>query len=410
MAGQRRKDKVTGRVLPPNVSRRADGRYIYRTMVYGKPKYIYDRDLNKLKEKIIEFEYNLKSGKVLDISRLTLDAWYPQYLDIYKKDKVKDSTLKVMSCYYKWYVEGSLIARMPIKDIKRSLVIAHFKELVNKKNLAESTLRNLATYLYNACQQCVYDGHISLNPFENIMNDIKARPKEFRSALTVEEVRVMMEYMQQRDWANIYLPIIGIGLGTGMRWGELSGLTWKDVDFEHRIISVNHTIYYRDRGNGTHEFFASTPKTESGFRNIPMSDEVFELFKMQKQYQKQMRIRDDIKIDGYKGLVFTTKTGHPYTNESIVRATKLIVKRANEWEAERAKKENRKPVVIRVHTPHVWRHTFATRLVEKEVPYESLKILMGHSNIKTSIDIYSHLNHQNYKRLISDVRGMLSVL
>ena len=93
-----------------------------------------------------------------------------------------------------------------------------------------------------------------------------------------------------------------------------------------------------------------------------------------------------------------------------MRATKLIVKRANEWESERAKQEKRKPVVIRKHTPHVWRHTFTTRLVEREVPYETLKLLLGHSSIKTSMDIYSHIKQQNYKRLITDVSGILDIL
>ena len=409
MAVQRRKDKVTGRVLPPNVSRRADGRYIHRSMVYGKPHYIYDRDLDKLKEKILEFEYSLKNGKVLDISKLSLDEWYPQYIELYKKNKVKETTLKNQISYYNWYIQGSIIARMPIKDLKRSMVVAHFKELADKKHLAQSTLKNLAGYLYNACQQALYDGVIAINPCIDIMKDITATPKEIRDALTVEETKLMLEYMKMEGWANVYLPIIGIGLGTGMRWGELSGLTWSDVDMNNRVISVNHNIHYRDKGTGKHEFFITSPKTVNAIRRIPMSDEVYELFKIQKKYQKQMRIRDDITIDGYKGFVFTAKTGNPYTHESIVRTTKLVVKRANEWEAERAKQENRKPVVIRSHTPHIWRHTFTTRLVEKEVPYETLKLLLGHLSIKTSMDIYTHIKQQNYKRLITDVSGMLDI-
>lgn len=409
MAVQRRKDKVTGRVLPPNVSRRADGRYIHRSMVYGKPHYIYDRDLDKLKEKILEFEYSLKNGKVLDISKLSLDEWYPQYVELYKKDKVKDTTLKNYIGYYDWYIKGSIIARMPIKDLKRSMVIAHFKELADKKNLAHSTLKNLASYIHNACQQALYDGVISLNPCIDIMKDVTATPKEIRDALTVEETKLMLEYMNQEGWANVYLSIIGIGLGTGMRWGEISGLTWDDIDMNNRIIDVNHSINYRDRGRGKHEFFITTPKTSNAVRRIPMSDEVYELFKIQKKYQRQMRIRDDIKIDGYNDFVFTAKTGIPYTHESIVRATKLIVKRANEWESERAKQENRQPVVIRSHTPHIWRHTFATRLVEKEVPYETLRLLLGHASIRTSMDVYTHCKEQSYKRLITDVNGMLDI-
>ena len=411
MAVQRRKDKVTGRVLPPNVSRRADGRYIHRSMVYGKPHYIYDRDLDKLKEKILEFEYSLKNGKVLDISKLSLDEWYPQYIELYKKGKVKDTTLKNQISYYTWYIKDSIVGRIDIKSLRRSIIVAHFKELTEKKHLAQSTLKNLAGYLYNACQQALYDGVINLNPCIDIMKDITATPKEIRDALTVEETKLMLEYMKIEDnWANVYLPIIGIGLGTGMRWGELSGLTWGDIDMSNKIISVNHSIHYRDRGQGKHEFFITSPKTVNAVRRIPMSDEVYELFKKQKKYQKQMRIRDDIAIDGYKDFVFTAKTGIPYTHESIVRATKLIVKRANEWEAERAVQENRKPVVIRSHTPHIWRHSFTTRLVEKEVPYETLKLLLGHSSIKTSMDIYSHIKQQNYKRLITDVSGILDIL
>lgn len=409
MAVQRRKDKVTGRVLPPNVSRRADGRYIHRSMVYGKPHYIYDRDLDKLKEKILEFEYSLKNGKVLDISKLSLDEYYPQYIELYKKNNVKETTLKNLTAYYNWYIKGAVIARMPIKDLKRSMVIAHFRELADKRNLAQSTLRNLASYLYNACEQALYDGVISLNPCINIMKYITAQPKEIRDALTVEETQLMLDYLKQEGWANVYLPIIGIGIGTGMRWGELSGLTWKDIDMNERIIYVNHGIHYRDKGTGKHEFFITTPKTINAVRRIPMSDEVYELFKIQKKYQKQMRIRDDIVIDGYKGFVFTAKTGNPYTHESIVRTTKLVVKRANEWEAERAKQENRKPVVIRSHTPHIWRHTFTTRLVEKEVPYETLLLLLGHASIKTSMDIYTHIKGENYKRLKTDVSGMVNV-
>lgn len=409
MAVQRRKDR-NGRVLPDNVTHRADGRYLYRTQLYGKPHYIYDRDLDKLKEKILEFEYSLKNGRVLDISKMSLDEWYPQYVDLYKRDKVRDTTLKNYISYYDWYVKGSIVGKMPIKDLKRSIVIAHFKELADKKNLSQTTLKQLASKLYNACQQALYDGVISLNPCIDIMKDITAKPKEIRDALTVEETKLMLEYLKiENNWANVYLPVIGIGLGTGMRWGELSGLTWKDIDMENHVIDVNHSIHYRDRGRGKHEFFITTPKTPNAVRRIPMSDEVYELFKIQKKYQKQMRIRDDIKIDGCKDFVFTAKTGYPYTHESIVRATKLIVKQANEWEVERAKQETRQPVVIRSHTPHVWRHTFTTRLVEKDVPYETLRLLLGHASIRTSIDVYTHCKEQSYKRLITDVSGMLDI-
>lgn len=405
----RRKAK-NGRVLPDGVSERADGRFIYRYMVYGKPHYIYDRDLNSLKKKILQKKVDMASGRNVDYDKLTLGEWYPQYLKLYKENKIKESTMRNYVNYYNWYIKGELIDRMPIKELRRSHVVAHFQMLADKKKLAHGTLRALASMLYNCFQRCIYDGIIGLNPAANVMEDIIATPKELRDALTVEETRVLIDFLKREgEWQNVYLPLIAIGLSTGLRIGELTGLTWKDVDLKNNMIDVNHTLSYRDKGNG-HEFFITTPKTQNSVRRIPMTKEVRDLFIMQKEYQSDMKIRSDIEINGYHHFVFTTKVGNPYTHEGIVNTLDTIVKRANEMERERAEEEERKPVIVPRHTPHVWRHTFCTRLVEKQIPYEDLKILMGHSSIRTTIDVYTHITQQNLKRVHMELDEYIGVL
>lgn len=405
----RRKSR-DGRVLPDGVSERADGRFIYRYQVYGKPHYIYDKDLCELKKKILQSKIDVANGVCTDVSKLKLGEWYFQYIDIYKRNKVKQSTLFNYENYYKWYVKDSVIDRMPIKDLKRTHIVAHFQYLAEKKNLAHGTLRSLASMLFNCLQQGVYDGVITLNPAVKIMDDVRATPKEIREALSVEETQVLIEFLKREgEWQNIYLPAFAIGLSTGLRFGELFGLTWRDVDFKNKVIDINHSINYRDRGNG-HEYFVTSPKTKNAYRQFPMTEEVAELFRMQKRYQNDMRIRQDIKIDGYSQFVFTAKTGVPFTHESIVRTLKNVIKQANEWERKRAEEENRSPIVIPIHTPHVWRHTLTTRLVEKQIPYERLKVLMGHSSIKTTIDIYTHITQSNLKEVRTDLDGIINVL
>ncbi len=405
-----RRKSSNGRVLPEGVSERADGRFIYRYQLYGKTHYIYDRDLNELKKKILQSKVDVANGVNTNLSKLTLGEWYPQYIEIYKRNKVKESTLFNYVNYYNWYVKDSVIDRMPIKDLKRTHVIAHFQNLAEKRNLAHGTLRSLASMLYNCLQQGVYDGVITFNPAVDIMKDVVATPKEVREALTVEETKVLIDFLKREgEWQNIYLPAIAIGLSTGLRFGELFGLTWHDVDFKNKVINIGHSIHYRNRGNG-HEYFISSPKTVNGYRQFPMTEEVAELFRMQKRYQSSMRIRQDIKIDGYSQFVFTAKTGVPFTHESVVRSLKNIVKQANEWEKKRAEEEKRKPVLVPVHTPHVWRHTLITRLVEKEIPYERLKVLVGHSSIKTTIDIYTHITQKNLKKVRTDLDGIINVL
>ena len=116
-----------------------------------------------------------------------------------------------------------------------------------------------------------------------------------------------------------------------------------------------------------------------------------------------------VPLYGYKDFIFVTKKGFPITQESMIRLLKLIIKKANVWEQLRAEAENREPVVVPVHTPHYWRHTFTTRLVEKQVPYESLKVLLEHSSIKTSIDVYTHISQHNLKRVRTDVNGLINI-
>ena len=79
----KRKDS-NGRVLPDGVSQRKDGRYLYRYNLYGKEKYIYDKDLNSLKKKIEQSKLDVASGRNCELAEMTLNEWYPQYIKIYK--------------------------------------------------------------------------------------------------------------------------------------------------------------------------------------------------------------------------------------------------------------------------------------------------------------------------------------
>ncbi|MCR5421837.1 MAG: site-specific integrase, partial [Lachnospiraceae bacterium] len=145
-------------------------------------------------------------------------------------------------------------------------------------------------------------------------------------------------------------------------------------------------------------------KTESSERTIYLDDNLIGLLKRQKNYLKDMRIRDDFSANIYdengevigvaKNFVFTSKLGKPFTHEGFVSTLRRIIKRCNEWQNKMAEETGEKPVLIDEDiTPHYFRHTFCTRAVEQMVEegstdYESLKVLMGHKSIKTSMDVY----------------------
>ncbi|MBQ7564464.1 MAG: tyrosine-type recombinase/integrase [Lachnospiraceae bacterium] len=387
-----RKDR-DGRVLPQGVSQRADGRYMYRYSYLGKNRYIYDRDLTCLKKKIKEAEDKMMFAKDPQADQISLNEYFVHYMESVKKRQLADVTYTHYYQNYEWYIEDG-VGKMKLREIRNSDLIEYIQQEADKHNMTKQTVQGICSQLANCFGQAVKDGILYINPAFGVAGRISCRPSKEKIALKVEEVELMLNWVRDDPYFQIYYPLLFVALYTGMRWGELSGLTWEDIDFEYGIISINHAMNYRDRGKG-HEFYATRCKTEKSIRTIRMIPEIEERFREQKKYQNLMSIRQDVVIDGYKGFIFTTKQGLPFTNEGIVATINRIIRKANVWEAERAEKENRKAVVIPRHTPHIWRHTFCTRLVEQGVRPEIIKEIMGHKKIQTSLDVYNHLSAKN---------------
>ncbi len=403
-----RKDK-DGRVLPKGVSQRKDGRYIYRKKLEtGKMFYLYSTDLTELKKMIREAEADEVRGLDIDGSKMDLDTFYELYVETYKQDKVRASTLQNVKGYYIRHIKGSALGRTKLKDIKRIELVRHYKRLQAEKSLSYRTIEGLNSMLYNALQEAVYNHLIFSNPCDGIMKEIPKGEIEQREALSRDESRVLIEYLELDTRYHMYLPIVKLMLLTGLRWGEIAGLTWEDV-VEDCYISVNHAISYRNRGNGCHEYYIDKPKTVNGIREIPITEEMQEMFNLQRQFQHDMKVKNDLEIDGYKNFVFATMSGqgYPYTNEAICKALRCIVKSANQWEAERAKEEEREPVVIDKITPHKLRHTFSTRLAEADVSPAVHKKLMGHSRVETSYNVYCHLGNSKLEQTMNELVGKL---
>ena len=118
-----------------------------------------------------------------------------------------------------------------------------------------------------------------------------------------------MEYIATHPIYYHWWPIFTVFLGTGCRIGEVLGLRWEDINYEKRIICVNHNLTYypvgEDRASENH---ISTPKTEAGMRTIPMLDAVKDAFEMIWEEQKE-KGWTDAEIDGMTGFIFCNRYG-----------------------------------------------------------------------------------------------------
>lgn len=389
MAGSKRTDSK-GRLLKTGEIQRKDGRYQFQyTDSTGKRHCIYDTSLSGLREKerkiLKDTEDGIRSG---DSRKITLNDLIEMYLKNHRN--IRQATESSYRKIFHVHIKNSAIGKKTICDIKSSDILQFFNNLL-EQGLSSGYLHIMNAFLSPAFEMAVADDLIRKNPCNGIMSKLEKTEKIPRKAMTLDEQRQFLNFLSKSERFHTYLPLFTILLGTGMRIGECLGLTWQDVDFENSLIHITHTLRYDNYGDGN-KFHISEPKTESGKRTIPMIEEVKKAFLTLKQTNLQLGSSGSFTVDGYHDFIFLTqKRRRLYMPNTIGQMLTRIVKSHNDEELKAAALEHRKPLLLPHLTPHVMRHTFCTRFCENETNVRVIQEIMGHKDIKITMNIYSHV-------------------
>lgn len=236
--------------------------------------------------------------------------------------------------------------------------------------LSEKTIRDIIIVLKMILKFGIKNGYL-----EYAQIDAKFPSKQERKNLDVlskADQKKFMEHLRN----NFTFKNLGIFicLSTGMRIGEICGLRWCDVDTAEGVIKVRHTLQriYIIEGETRHtELLLDTPKTANSVRDIPMSSE---LLKMLKSLNKVVN-------ENYYVISNDIKPIEPRTYRNYYK--KLC-----------------KQLDIPELKFHGLRHSFATRCIESKADYKTVSVLLGHSNISTTLNLYVHPNKEQKKKTI----------
>ena len=390
MAKARKDDR--GRALRKGeVQRASDKRYMYTyTDPLGRRKFIYAQDLATLREKEKQLMKDQLDGLDLYVAgKATVNDTFDRYMST--KYDLRETTRSNYIYMYDRFVRDTF-GRKKIADIKYSDVLQFYYHLLNEEELALGTLDSVHTLLHPTFQLAVRDEIIRKNPSDGVMKEVSkkdGKARGIRHALTLEQQRAFMEYMANHPVYYHWWPLFTVLLGTGCRIGEAIGLRWEDIDFENRVISINHSLVYYPVGESRKSVLrVSKPKTDAGIRTIPMLDTVQDAFQMERDEQEETGF-NETEIDGMKGFVFINRYGSVPNPQAVNRTIKRIISSYNADEMVRAKRERREPVILPDFSCHHLRHTFCTRLCENETNLKVIQAIMGHRNIETTMDIYA---------------------
>lgn len=347
--------------------KRSDGRYAKQiTIGYkdGKPhrKTIYAATLKELDKKYREFMDLKESGKLIENEKMTFRKLSELWLVNTKKGEIKDQSYNNISSQIKGlnYYLGDLyvydIKRSHIEQIRSDLIS---KNQIDKYNKALSNARAIFDYAISL-------NLISKNPTFGMKRITK---KSIKRALTIEE-RHLIESTELDEFEKCFTTLL---LYTGMRRSEALSLNVSDIDFVKMRISVNKTLVL-SKASTSPEILQDNTKTDAGTRFLPITQDLLPVLK---KYCKN-RV----------GILFLSEYGN-YIGTSTFR---------KRWLKFLSKlKSKNEGVLADDITPHIFRHTYASDLYKAGIDIKTAQYLLGHKDIKTTLDTYTHFGYVDVK-------------
>ncbi len=389
MAGKRL-DK-NGRKLPDGVSQRPDGRYMARFTFQGKRYTLYDMQLSELKRKVNKKRYELENGLMeKSYSDLTVDQWFRKWMQLYRTNgEYKFATLQTQLASYDYYVK-EYIGGMKLSDVRQIHVVELFHSL-SAKGLSYNTICKADSVISAMFRDAVANELVEKNPAAGAMKSIKKTSRKVKKALSEDQQERFLRFVKGDKYYQKYYSFYVVAFHTGMRVGELCGLTWDNVDFERATIHVNKTLMSReDRINGGQKVVLNSPKTRKSDRNIPMLPVVKNVLKQQRENTKHIGAPE---IDGISDFVFRSdREGNVLKPRSVYTMLRRIVGKMNEKEIEEAVREEREPELLENFSPHEIRHTFTTRCFEKGMNPKVISEILGHAGMQMTLGVYTHVS------------------
>ena len=270
-----------------------------------------------------------------------------KWFETYKKPVLKATTLQGYESNLRIHIYPTF-GKKRLDEITTDDVQKFLNE---REHLAKNTVHTIFVLLGEIMESAYEDRIISSNPTRSKRLIIPSKKKKVREALSPDQLKLIIHDIATKLTDDTERRMMAIILFTGMRRGEMLWLRWEDLDFENRLIHVKRAVAYT-----TNQPLLSTTKTASGQRAIPMDEQLVELLKPVQP----------------KGFIIGGD--EPITQMVYQRIQRHINEKIDMFGA----------------TPHIFRHSYISALVEAGVDLKTVQQISGHSNVTTTMNIYTH--------------------
>lgn len=306
-----------------------------------------------------------QGGKTIMVTEKNIS----QITDLWKEEKrqfVKKSTFAAYSLIVETHLQPAFgnLTTVTEKDVQ-DFVLHKLNGGLSQKTIKDMLIVLRMILKFGAKKNyCVYAPIDVIFPTD--------RERQELEVLSIANQKKIMRFVEDNfTFRNLGIFIC---LSTGIRIGEICALTWDDIDIENGVIHIRKTIqriYIRENGIRHTELMIDTPKTATSIRDIPMTKDLLSVLKPLRK----------VVNDSFFVLTNDSMPTEPRTYRNYYK--KLLVKL------------DIPPIKF-----HGLRHSFATRCIESHCDYKTVSVILGHSNISTTLNLYVHPNYEQKKKCI----------
>ena len=346
-----------------------EGRYtVGRDPGTGKQiqRSVYAKSQKEVRQRLRQITVDIDNGEYIPPSKMTVGIW----LDIWLRDytgNVAEHTHTTYETQVRVHLKPALGA-IKLTDIKPHHIQALYNRLRKEENapLAPKTIKNINGVLHRALDQAVLLGYIKANPCQGVVLPRGESPE--MHPLTENEIVSFLDAIKDSP----YRMLLTIDLFTGMRQGEIMGLTWDRVDFKAGTILIDRQLLHEKKKGGIYKF---GPPKNGHSRTITPAKRVMEMLQAHKKQQAQARLKaGELWDDRIPGLVFTNEFGRNFSNTTLSHTVSRTGKK----------------IGVDGLRFHDLRHSYAVASIRAGDDVKTLQHNLGHATAAFTLDKYAH--------------------
>lgn len=348
---------------------------LIRKSVYGKTQKEVRQALSKIASEIDD-------GTHAEPSKMKVSQWLDEWLSSYAMN-IKPATRSAYEEHIRVHIKPAL-GDISLKQLSTRDIQQLYTSLLKERELSSKTVRNIHGVLHRTLEQAKLLGYVKVNPA-----DAAVPPRVEKKQVEAMDAEDVGKFLAAIRGSKYEYPLF-VAVFTGLRQGELLGLTWDCVDFEHGLLLINKQ---HNRVKGDTEFRFASLKNDKA-RVLTVADEVMEVLKLQKKRQEAWAATLG---DGWANpdhLVFTTEFGRYINNKILYQNFKRIMKKLGKPD-------------LRFHD---LRHTYAVNSLRAGDDIKTVQENLGHATASFTLSTYAHatpgMKKESAKRMTEFIRSV----